>query len=1098
MPSRKRKRDPRKLAATAAVVTVGAVGLVIFAILSGTLASAATIVWANVGTTFSTAANWIGGAAPADNITSDVASFQGAVTNNPILTDSRSIAGLNFASGTGAWNFSANTAGGDNTLTLGASGIVNNSTSTQTFSNADLRLQLGANSTFNGASGALNFDSSVDRVELGGFDLTLDGAVGGTIGTRIIGTGNLIKTGAGTWTLSGPNTYSGTTTIGTANGPNAGALVLGANNVLPDTAVIIYGGILDVNTRTDTIGSLTMGGGAAGSTAQVLIGTGGVLTLGGTVTYDAANNPNGALISGPGTLALGGNRTFNIGDSSAAASDLTISAIISGANTITKTGAGELTFSGANTYTGVTTVSNGVLNIQNNAALGTTAGGTVVASGAALELQNSITVTGETLSLAGTGIGSTGALRNISGTNTWTGAVTLTNATEMQSDAGLMTVSGSVTAANFGLTVDGSGNSALSGVLGLGTGGLTKTGAGTLTLSGANTYTGATTIGAAGGASGGTIVLGANNTLPGSAVNLFAGTLDVNTRTDAIGALNLGGGAGGTTALVTIGNAGLLTLGGDVTYDASNNPNGASITGTGTGTLALGANRTFNVGDSSAATNDLTISAIISGAFGITKTGNGVLALSGANTYSGTNNINVGTVRVSANTNLGTGTVSLNGGTLNTTATMTLGPTSRVLTFGAAGGTLDVNTGTTLTYDGIIAGTGKLTKTGTGTFQTGGGAQNSHSGDVDILAGTFQITKAGFFGGIDNAAEVFVATGATLSMNGNAAYTQETIGPLYGGGTVINEGAAAVNFRIDTPAGTNANFSGTITDTANNLNLFKLGDGTQILSGNNSYDGPTVISNGVLQIGAGGTTGTLGTGNVTNQAGLVFNRAGTYTAANNIAGTGGLTNVGAGTVTLSGSNTWTGPTRVSGGTLVLSNTSGGQAAGGTSSIQVDNGATLALGADNQIGNSTSLILNGGTFRVGTASAGYSDTLGTLTLSASSTIDLGAFTGVHTIQFANSSAVSWTTNATLTISNWQGIARNTGDAGRLLFGPGGLTSAQLAQVRWAPQNINGGVLINANGELTPIPEPRIYAAALALLAAVGWRERKRLASLFLRR
>jgi hypothetical protein len=195
-------------------------------------------------------------------------------------------------------------------------------------------------------------------------------------------------------------------------------------------------------------------------------------------------------------------------------------------------------------------------------------------------------------------------------------------------------------------------------------------------------------------------------------------------------------------------------------------------------------------------------------------------------------------------------------------------------------------------------------------------------------------------------------------------------------------------------------------------------------------------------------------------------------------------------VTLNGSASGTGRMIVDGGTLVLSNTSiSNNFAPG--SIQVNSNSVLQIAASDQIGDTTGLILNGGTFRVGTASTGFSDSLGTLTLSASSTIDLGAWTGTgRTLTFLNSSAITWT--GTLTITNWQGVALQSSDVAEIIFGTGGLTSTQLSQVSWANQNINGGTLIG--GELVPVPEPRVYAAAIALLATVGWRERKRLREL----
>ncbi len=96
--------------------------------------------------------------------------------------------------------------------------------------------------------------------------------------------------------------------------------------------------------------------------------------------------------------------------------------------------------------TGSTTVSAGVLNIQNSTALGATSGDTTVNSGAALELQGGIAVgAGESLSLSGTGISSGGALRNVSGDNSWAGAITLADVTgvhRINSDSGTLTIGG--------------------------------------------------------------------------------------------------------------------------------------------------------------------------------------------------------------------------------------------------------------------------------------------------------------------------------------------------------------------------------------------------------------------------------------------------------------------------------------------------------------------------------------------------------------------------------------------------------------------------------------------------------------------------------
>jgi len=125
---------------------------------------------------------------------------------------------------------------------------------------------------------------------------------------------------------------------------------------------------------------------------------------------------------------------------------------------VTKSGSGTQVFSGTSTYTGATTVSAGVLNIQNSAALGSTVGDTTVASGAALQIQGGISVGAEALTLNGTGVSSDGALRNMSGTNSYAGAITLGSASRINSDSNVLTLSGGVSGA-YPLTVGGDGNS---------------------------------------------------------------------------------------------------------------------------------------------------------------------------------------------------------------------------------------------------------------------------------------------------------------------------------------------------------------------------------------------------------------------------------------------------------------------------------------------------------------------------------------------------------------------------------------------------------------------------------------------------------------
>jgi autotransporter-associated beta strand protein len=205
------------------------------------------------------------------------------------------------------------------------------------------------------------------------------------------------------------------------------------------------------------------------------------ITMGDAQTFNAgaANlTVSGAIANAGFNLEASGNNTVSI------------SGNISGTGGVQKIGTGTLTLNGSNTYTGATTVSAGVLNIQNNNALGTTAGGTTVtATGAALQLQGNITVGAEALSLTGTGVSSGGALRNISGNNTFGGPITIGGTTQINSDAGLLTLSGGMSTSSQ-VTFGGAGSHLVSGNVS-GSGSIRANAASVrLTLSGANTFTG--------------------------------------------------------------------------------------------------------------------------------------------------------------------------------------------------------------------------------------------------------------------------------------------------------------------------------------------------------------------------------------------------------------------------------------------------------------------------------------------------------------------------------------------------------------------------------------------------------------------------------
>ena len=203
-----------------------------------------------------------------------------------------------------------------------------------------------------------------------------------------------------------------------------------------------------------------------------------------------------------------------------------------------------------------------------------------------------------------------------------------------------------------------------------------------------------------------------------------------------------------------------------------------------------------------------------------------------------------------------------------------------------------------------------------------------------------------------------------------------------------------------------------------------------------------------------------------------------------IAGANGFTKTGGGLLRLEGSNSLSGSVTLAGGELALA-ANNGASLGAVTNVRVQSGASLRLATAEQVGSTTHLDLAGGTLRGASGSTAIEETAGKLTLSANSTIDLRA----SSVSFADSSSVNWSNGMTLTISNWRSVADPQG--GRIYFGIGGLTSAQLAQVYFADLGIQGAQLFGPDGELTPIPEAPVAVAAAALAGFILWRERRRL-------
>ena len=579
-----------------------AIALMVLA-LQAPWAGAATRTWDGGGAdnNWTTAANWDAAIAPGDNLL-----FPGGAG-----VDATSLNNTNDLLGT--TTFGSITISGTNYTLRGSTvaltnGINHSSGGTNTI---DLGLAVDGNQTFacSAASGQLVFTGV--GISFNGENVT-NNVVGRIhISNGFTGTGNLVKSGTGTLRLlggtasviptititvsdgllelskvAGQTAIPGALVIGDGAGANNSAIVrLLAANQIADTSTVTLGndGQLDLNGNSETIGPMTLAGG------DLTTGV-GVLTLGGDVNVIASatdSSVNGLLSLGSAT------RTFNVSGRS-----LPIVAKISGSGGITKSGGLDLTLHGSNSFSGLVTVDDGVLYVDDNSGLGATSSGTVVQNGATLGLL-SAWVGLEALTLDSTNT-TLGALLALSSSNFWGGSVTLARDTRIR--------------------IDGTGIVNLGGSIG-GPGDLTKINTGTLIFSGSgpNTYAGTTTV------NGGTLLLSKSG--GGTAI---AGPLVIG---DFIGGVNAdvvqlqGTSQISDSSAVTINSSGLLDANGFT-----------EVVGalSGSGNLQLDAS-IFSVGFTGA---DVAFNGAISGSGTLIRNGTGTWILNGTNTFSGNFTVN--------------------------------------------------------------------------------------------------------------------------------------------------------------------------------------------------------------------------------------------------------------------------------------------------------------------------------------------------------------------------------------------------------------------------------------------------------------------------
>jgi fibronectin-binding autotransporter adhesin len=864
---------------------------------------AAPVTWTGAGVDWATGTNW--STNPNPPVTGDSLIFDapgaGGLTLNNNLAAGFNVAGMTFNAAAGAYVFNGNSFN----LT---GGVTNSSTSLQTINNA---ISLAATQTFTTTG-----------------NITLGGVVSGA-------TFGISKAGAGTLTLSAANTFTGAVAI------TAGAITVTNATGLGTTAggvTVTSGAALQLSTVAVGAEALTLNGTGI-SSGGALRNLAGTSSYAGAITLGSASRIN----SDAGTMTLSGAMSGAFGLTVGGAGNTTISGVIgTGAGTLTKNDAGTLTLSAANTFTGAVTISAGAVTVTNATGLGTTAGGVSVTSGAALQL-STVVVGAEALTLNGTGISSGGALRNLAGTSSYAGAITLGSATRISSDAGTMTLSGAMGGA-FGLTVAGAGNTTISGVIGTGAGTLTKLGAGTLTLSGANTYTGSTTISAGAvtvsnaaglGTTAGGVSVTSGAALQLSTVAVGAEALTLNgTGISAGGALRNLAGTSSYAGAITLGSASRINT------DAGT----MTLSGTLGGAFGLtvgGASNTVITGDIAAAVTSLT------------KDGTGVLTLSGINAYGGTSDVTNGVLSFS------------------TTLAIPGYSTSPATAFGATFATprLTAAAGTTIALP-YGASTNAVTTTDIANF----------------MNGTYGGLAVGSSLGIDttNASPINPTPNTAIL---TTVITDTTLGQL--GFTKTGTNALTVN-SANTYTGPTLIANGT-------LNASVLGN--VATPGPSSLGAQTTASLGTVSLGAGAATGTLSyTGVGPTSTDRVFNLAGTT-------GGGGIDNASNGLLTISSAFTFTGAgaktLTVSGAsdtTFAAPLVGGVNGSAAPLTLAKTGTGTLLLGATGPINTNTvaTLSVSGGIVDIGSSGLTIANLGGTVISSSANATINGTGGGVLTI------------------------------------------------------------------------------------------------------
>ncbi|EAO7498451.1 fibronectin-binding autotransporter adhesin ShdA [Salmonella enterica] len=815
----------------------------------------------------------------------------------------------------------------------------------------------------------------------------------GTLDNNVTGEGQIVKSGSDELIVTGANDYSGGTTIsgGTLTADHADSL---------GTGTIANNGVLQV-------GEGELKNTLSGTGSLVKIGT-GELTLNGDNDYSGGTTiDDGVLIADNadslGTGAVANNGVLQVGEGE-------LKNTLSGTGSLVKIGTGELALNGDNDYSGGTTIDDGVLIADNADLLGT---GAVANSGVLKvgegELENTLSGTG---SLVKTG---TGEL-TLSGDNDYSGGTTIDDGVLIADNADSL---GTGAVANNGELQVGEGE--LENTLS-GSGSLVKTGTGELTLNGDNSYSGGTTI------TGGTLIAANVNALGGGDVD-NAGTLKL----DAEGEFNLANvttQSGATTELSkgTTLNVDSLTQQADstlnidlsktngesaITADSVSLAGALNITGIGNVTDSWTPEAyTYTLIDSDSAIttdfNDLTVAGMNSEDVDF-LTIDGKVDEADNTHYDLTASLSWYADRDNATTDAhGTFTLSDPDGSFNVAATLTdvddtLDPGSRwdgkSLTKEGAGtlilsGDNDYSGGTTINEGTLVA--ASTTALGTGLVDNNATLVLDVDGEVSAVGGI--TTHSGATTQLALGTSLDLGDSALIQQDGstlNVELNSDSVQPLITGGSATLGGDLVVSDASLQARASDAEFqsfklmdmdsdiSGDFTSLK--MNLTDQPDYLTVTGTINPEDASEYLLTEGLSWNATATSATPAHGTFTLGAGDSFE---VTSVLGDKTGNGdwdgkSLTKLGAGKLTLSGANTYTGDTNVQEGTLWL--------AGDGTIGEVGSQQAVNVASDATFGGSNGTTVNGKVTNEGTLVFGDSEETGAIFTLNGDLINMGTMT-----------------------------------------------------------------------------------------------------------